>query len=100
MSGITHPLTLNLVPPPQVVEHSVHSVQGVHTGQGFSLHLRDCSESPLHPEALSLGRTHCLALDCSPPPHVALQSVQSLHSVHIGVLHVEEENSQGLGNVF
>ena len=46
------------------------------------------SLSPKHPLILSLGSTHSLALTCTPPPQVALHSVQSLQSVHTGHLAV------------
>ena len=36
--GLAHCLALTLLPLPQVEEHSLHSAQSVHSGQGRGLH--------------------------------------------------------------
>lgn len=80
----THSLSLVLVPPSQDLVHGLHSVQSVQSGQVLELHSRSSELSPWHKNALSAGSTQFRSRRCLPPPQVAVQVVQSVHSVQTG----------------
>ena len=104
-------LNFLLCPPPQVLEHSVQSLQSVHSGQVCWLHSSMTSKGPL--QGLSSNRlldllpsssasTHLRVFFLKPPPHVSEQldhSDQSSNSGHFLLLHVETSDKgswQGL----
>ena len=104
-------LNFLLCPPPHVLEHSVQSLQSVHSGQVCWLHSSMTSKGPL--QGLSSNRlldllpsssasTHLRVFFLKPPPHVSEQldhSDQSSNSGHFLLLHVETSDKgswQGL----
>ena len=83
-----------LLPPPQVTEQAVQSVQGPNSGHLSSLHFSSTRLSPGQNRGSSLrppsGKTHSLVFCLFPPPQVTEQAVHSVHSVQTGhsfVLH-------------
>ena len=83
--GSRHCLTFFLVPPPQDLEHAVHSVQSVHSGQGFWLQSSVKIRSALHGlPSLSRWLTHSRILVLVPPPQDLEHSLQPDHSLGAG----------------
>ena len=83
-----HSLVLFWDPPPQVLEHSDHSVQGEKIGQAAVLHFSFSFKDALHGFASSLTfvrlKPHSRLLERSPPPHVTLHMDQADHGPNPG----------------
>ena len=86
---LIHSLTLVLVPPPQVLEHSDHSVHCPGFGHFWTLQSSMTSSSPGQ-NNLSFsfpklsGKTHFLVLTLLPPPQDLVQGDQSVQGVQTG----------------